>query len=221
MPRDTQTSRDRPDAVAAERPELLAVCGLAGLVGNIAPIVTLSAASVIVQHDFVADTISDLARGPHKWIMDTGFYLSAVGLLGLAIAAAHVHLGRWAWSAGIFCLAGLALVVVLLGLWDQFGTDPSDWSVHTWLTFLLGPLYFAGPLLMAKGAARVDRVYGIAFPVAACLWLVFATAFKLAPDAYDGLLEKFAVVATLLWTVPLSILFLRRGKMTGPVTGRA
>ena len=69
--------------VAGERPELLVFCGLVGLVGCIAPIGAMVWATVVKKHGFVADTISDLARGPHKWIMDGGFYLGAAGLLAL------------------------------------------------------------------------------------------------------------------------------------------
>lgn len=202
------------EVVARERPELLMFCGLLGLVGNLAPIVAIFWATTIAEHQFIADTISDLARGPHKRIMDVGFYLNAAGLLGIAIAAAHAHLGRASWSLGLFCLAFTALVVVLLGLWDEFHTvsdNPPGMTVHTKLTFLLGPLYLAGPLLMAKGAAGVARTYGRLFVSAALLWLIFAAAFKVAPTDYDGILEKIAVTATMMWTLPLAWLFFARG----------
>lgn len=123
----------------AQRPELLIVCAIVGLIGAVAPTVLNVVASVVAEHDFVADTISDLGRGPHKWIMDTGFYINAAGLLGLAIASAHAHFGRTGWSVGILCLALAGLVTVLLGVWDKFGGN-GDMSVHTRLTFFLGPL---------------------------------------------------------------------------------
>lgn len=195
-----------------------------GLVGNIAPLVATAAAAATAEHDFLSDTISDLARGPHKWIMDTGFYMNAAGLLALAIGAAHVHLGRAAWSLGLFCLSFLALVIVMLGLWDAFHTGPAapdTLSVHTRLSYFLGPLYLAGPLLMARGARRVARIYAWLFVVSAALWAAFAVPYKLAPTSYDGVLEKIAVAATMLWTVPLAWLFLVRGlRRRHRLTGR-
>ena len=204
----------RDDPIAEERPELLLFCGLAGLAGCIAPLLAMAISVPVAEHDFVADTISDLGRGPHHWIMDGGFYLNAAGLLALAIAGAHLHLGRTGWSVGVICLAFLALVITLVGIWDEFGTTSrtEDMSVHTQLTFALAPLYLAGPLAMAGGVAQVSPWMRPTFFVSAALWAVFAVAFKLAPDAYDGVLEKIAVAATLLWTVPLSLLFLRRGR---------
>lgn len=198
--------------VAEERPELLFCCGLVGVIGNLAPLVAIVIAVPLAEHDLIADTVSDLGRGPHRWIMDTGLYTHAAGLLALAIATAHLHLGRSAWSAGIICLSLLALVITLIGLWDQFGNGgpDADLSVHTRLTFLLGPLFLAGPLLMASGASRMARFYPIAFIASAVLWAVFATAFKMAPDSHDGLLEKIAVAATWGWTLPLSVLILQR-----------
>ena len=202
----------RAEVVAKERPELLIFCGAAGMIGSIVPLPAMVLGTLLAKHDFIADSLSDLGRGPHHIIMDTGFYVAAGGLLALAIAAAHAHLDHFLWSLGIFCLALLALVVTLIGLWDEFGQDvDAGLSVHTKLTFFLGPLYLAGPLLMIQGARRVSPVYPWLFGVSAVTWLVFATWFKFAPDDYDGVLEKVGIGATLLWTVPLSWLFLRRG----------
>lgn len=193
------------------RPELLILCAVAGIIGSIAPIALNVVASIIAQHDIVADTISDLGRGPHKWIMDTGFYIGAAGLLCLAIAAAHVHLGKLGWSIGIFALAMTSLVTVLLGVWDQFGGG-GDLSVHTRLTFALGPLYLIGPIVMAKGVQRLSPSAAFMFFASAACWGVFATWFKLAPDSMDGVIEKIAVFTTLFWTVPLSVVFFSLGK---------
>jgi hypothetical protein len=204
---------NRPPApLAAERPELLFLCGGLGLMGALAPLVTMALAVPVAEHDFVSDTVSDLGRGPHRVIMDTGFYLNAGGMLALAIGAAHLHLGRWFWSLGILCLALIALVVTLLGIWDEFNSNSSDpLTVHTRLSFALGPLYLAGPLCMARGAMRLWPPAGVSFAAASALWAVFAVAFKLAPDGWDGLFEKAALAATWAWTVPLALILLRRG----------
>lgn len=213
----SRVQRSRHAAVpqeASERPELLLACGVMAFAGILLSLALMVAAAILVQHDFIADTISDLARGPRKWIMDLGFYLNAGALLALAIGTAHFHLGRMAWSLGLFCLAFAALIVVLPGLWDEFHTaaqQSQDMTVHTRLTFALGPLYFAGPLLMAAGASRVARRYGWMFSAAAALWLILATAFKLVPTGYDGILEKAAMTATLLWTVSLAWILTTRG----------
>ena len=204
---------EEADVVAKERPELLMLCGVAGIIGTLGPMVAILVAWLVTDHDFIPDTVSDLARGPQKWIMDLGFYLHAAGLLGLAIASAHAHMGRAAWSVGIFCLAFLALNVVLLGLWDEFGatSDSSGMSMHVKLTFGLGPLFLAGPLLMAPGMRHAHAGFATLFVAAAAIWAVFAIAFKLAPDGFDGFLEKIAILGTMLWTIPLAVFYLARG----------
>lgn len=206
------TGMSDQDALHQERGELLVFTGIVGIFGNIAPMLAMIAAVPVAKHDLIGDTISDLGRGPHAWIMDTGFYCGAAGMLALAFGCAHFHLGRALWSVGVFCLAFIALVVTLLGVWDALRTENSQgWTVHVWLTFLLGPLYLVGPLAMAKGAARRSKGLAVAFVTLAVLWVIFATAFKLAPESYDGLLEKIAIAATLIWTLPLSAMPLRRG----------
>ncbi|OAN81789.1 hypothetical protein A8B78_08985 [Jannaschia sp. EhC01] len=189
------------------RPELLFVCAAMAAVGAVFPIAANIFASFIAEHDIVSDTISDLGRGPHKWIMDLGFYVNAAGLLAMALGCAHAHAGRIGWSLGIICLSLLALVTVLIGVWDEFGRQidaEEGLSVHTRLTFFLGPLYFLGPLFMFGAIRKISQTSGWLFLSAAVLWVVFAGAFKLAPNSVDGLLEKMAVAATLLWTIPLA-----------------
>ncbi|MDG4650501.1 DUF998 domain-containing protein [Roseibacterium sp. SDUM158017] len=203
-----------PPSATGERPELLILCGIAGLAGNVAPFAAMALSVPVARHDFIADTISDLGRGPHAWIMDTGFYMNAAGMLALAIGAAHLHLGRWFWSLGILCLALLALVTVLLGIWDEFGAGPGaspDVSVHTKITYALAPLYVVGPLSMAGGAVRLMPRARVLFVASAVLWAAFAVAFKLAPGDIDGIVEKVAIAATYGWTLPLALLLLRRG----------
>lgn len=204
-----------PDFPSEARPELLLVCGIIALLGTVAPILAMTTGWLFTDHDFVADTISDLGRGPHKIIMDVGFYMNSAAILALAIAAAHLHLGRTRWSFGIFTLTLLALLTVMIGLWDAFGrtnAEGAGMAVHTWLTFGLGPLYLVGPVLMAPGVARLHRWMPWAFYASAALWIVFATAFKLSTDDIDGLIEKIALCATYGWTLPLTWLFLKHGR---------
>ena len=61
------------------------------------------------------------------------------------------------------------------------------------------------------GASGMGRRYGYMFCAAAALWLVLATGFKLVPTAYDGILEKAAMTATLLWTLSLAWILTTRG----------
>jgi len=198
-----------------ERAEILIFFGLVGAIGCFAPILTTVWSAMVAEHDFVASTLSDLGRGPHKIIMDVGFYICACGLVSLAIAAAHVPMGGMGWSAGILCLATLALLVSMIGLFDQFKNEvePGEtYSVHTWISFGLGPLYLIGPLGMARGAARVSRIYSALFVLAAVIWIVFAGWYLMAPTAYDGIIEKTAIFGTLLWTTPLAYIFVDRGR---------
>ena len=100
-----------------------------------------------------ADTISDLGAGRMEWIVDIALYFFAAGLVAMALAAAHAHLGGIAWSCGI------------LGSWPSW--PPSSWFVgarneygdgdsegvviHAYLVYALGALVLGIPLAMAGG----------------------------------------------------------------------
>ena len=208
-----ETHHESAEVVAHQRPELLMICGAVAIVGSLVPLVTIVWADIATgDHDFIADSISDLARGPQRFIMDVGFYAAAAGLMAMAVGCAHAHLGRAGWSMGILALSLCALVVVMLGLWDEFGAtaEGNGMSVHTQLSFALAPLYVAGPLFMAPAIGHLHGYLRWMFIAAAVIWIVFAAAFKLTPTSIDGIFEKIAFLGTYLWTLPLGwVLFLR------------
>lgn len=198
----------------SERPELLILAGALGI--GLPIIFTLGILVLQVampDHDPVTDTISDLGRGPHAVWMDTLFYLNAAGHIALALGAAHAHLGRWGWSVGALILTLVALDLVMLGIWDEFGSgsEPGDYSVHTRFAVALFPLYLAGPLSMARGAAGAGRAHGHLFVACALLWPITSLFYFFGPEAIDGITERIAGASTLLWTIPLGWLLLKRG----------
>lgn len=205
------------NAIADERPELLLLCGA---LGAIAPVLMslgiVIVASISPDHNWTEDTISDLARNDTAWIMDKLFYLNAAGMLALALGAAHLHLGSWDWSLGMFSLSFLALIIVLLGVWDTFYSQPGvdRMSVHTRLATLLFPLYLIGPLSMARGAGAVSPVYAWLFIASGLLWPIFALIYFFGPAEFYGMTERLAGATTLLWTIPLGWVFFQRGRRT-------
>lgn len=202
----------RTDSKTHREPLLLYTCGTLGIIGSLAPTVTMVWGGLISEHDFMADTVSDLGRGAHGVIMDTGFFINAAAMLGLALGAANLHGGQRHWTGAILCLSLLALNIVAIGLWDAFGrtAEGDGRSVHTWLTFGLAPLYLLGPLLMAPVVRGGHPRLAAAFVLSAVLWIILAAVFKLSPDGVDGFFEKLAVAATLIWTLPLSWWMLRQ-----------
>lgn len=203
-------------AQADERPALLALCGAVGLLGAVGLVgLGLVAQVQVPGHDPVAETISDLGDGPGARWMDLGFYVQATGLGALGVGAAHAHVGRWGWSLGVLALLLLGVVVALLGAYDEFHTGPvppEAYTVHTRLTFTLVPLYVAGMVGTAAGAARVARPLGPVFLGAAAALVLFGPAFYLVPDGIDGLVERLLLVPGLVWTLSLSGLFLDRAR---------
>ena len=80
--------------------------------------VTLSASILIADfvvpdHDWIADTISDLGAGRYEFIVDVGLYAYSAAVLCAALLAAHVHMGGKGWSIGILGLLVFGLLVFL------------------------------------------------------------------------------------------------------------
>ena len=142
--------------VDAERPYLLIVLGALGILGCIILLAgTLLAQSMVPDHRWMADTISDLGAGKLEIIMDVALYGFAAGLFATALAASHAHLGGVGWSVGIVSLAILAALVVVVGARNEYGDGDSEGVViHIYLVYGLGVFFTLAPLCMAAGIGR-------------------------------------------------------------------
>ena len=117
----------------AQRLAIRAVCAC-----MVSAIAVLIADFVLPDHDWIADTISDLGAGKFEFIVDIGIYaLSSAlssALIATSLMAAHVHLGGWRWSLGAVGLAVLGLIVFLIGARNEYGDNDSEGVViHVYL----------------------------------------------------------------------------------------
>ncbi len=151
---------------------------------------------VIDGYDPVAQTISELAAGPHKWVQDYGIVVFALGTLGLALAhLLHGGSGVAAWTVRV-ALVLLVLDVGLVAVWNQYGNGrPGGLVIHTRLVWAL---YAIVPILMWSAAsAPIGRD---AAPTrfgrkAAVAWVVLAPVYYVVPPGLDGAYERLLAIA--------------------------
>ncbi len=198
----------------AERPYLLLFLGWLGILGCIALIVgTIIAPFFVPNHDWVADTISDLAAGPSEIVMDVSLYAFAAGLAATALAASHAHLGGVGWSAGILSLAILSALVIIIGARNEYGDGDADGVViHIYLVYGLGLFFLAAPLLMASGIGPDHTWAKQALIGLAILWALASPVFLFLPTSVDGLYERALGIISCGIIVVLCAVFITRGR---------
>jgi len=167
--------------------------GLYAILGTVICIVTILIADFVVpDHDWVADTISDLGAGRYEWIVDIGLYAFAGALTAISLMAAHVHLGRWSWSLGSAGFALLGYIVFLVGARNEYGDKDFDGTeIHIYLVYALALLMALLPWAMRPGLALVSPFYPRAMVAISLVWIVAAPIFRLLPDDVDGAYERF------------------------------
>ena len=200
-----------------ERPDFLVAMGLIGIVGC-----AIFAAAVVIgdlvvpDHDFVADTISDLGAGRYEFVADIGIYAFSAALVACALGASHAHLGgdRWSWAVG--WLAFLALIVFLVGARNEYGDgDEEGIVIHSYLVYVLGAGFAAIPWMMSRGAGIMGRGWRVAMRWCAVLWALAAPVFFVMPTGWDGLWERGLMAVAVAFTLTLASMLLRRGRMLG------
>lgn len=185
-------STDHRGPALFERPGLLLALSSVGFLGCASLIGgTLLAQMFVPDHDWVSDTISDLAAGPWELVMDMALYGFAAGILATALAASHAHLGKAGWSIGVVSLAVLAALVIVVGARNEYGDSDSEGvPIHIYLVYGLGLFFFIVPVSMAKGIGE-DHGWARRLLIAlSIIWGIASPIFFLLPTNIDGLYER-------------------------------
>ncbi|MDW4498785.1 DUF998 domain-containing protein [Sulfitobacter sp. D35] len=200
-----------------EVPKLMIALGVYAITGCILFICSILIADFVVpDHDWVADTISDLGAGRYEFIVDTGIYAFSASLIAIALLAAHVHLGGLGWSLGTVGFALAGLIVFLVGARNEYGDNDSEGVViHVYLVYALGVLFAAAPALMSRGAGRAGPGYRRALIGLAVLWTVSAPIFFVLPTEIDGIYERYLGLVAMAVVVTFARLFIARGRKLG------
>ncbi len=175
----------------------ITVLGAIGLIGG-----NIVGSIVVPGHDFVADTVSDLAAGRYEIIQDVSLYGFAASLTALSLACAHLHNGVTRWSLLTFALILLALCVVIIGARNEYGDgDNEGIVVHIYIVYALGALFAAVFLLMALEGGRIAAFMPALSWGCLVLWGLGAPIFFLLPTEWDGLWERGLGVITVVWAL--------------------
>lgn len=165
--------------------------------------------AVVPDHDWIADTISDLGAGEYEYIVDIGLYAFSASCISVALLAAHVHLGGGRWSIGVVGFAVLGLVVFLVGARNEYGdSDNEGIVIHTYLVYAIGVLMTALPLLTRAGAGRVSERHRRQFVAIAALWPVSAPVFFFLPTDVDGIYERYLGLIAIFYICIMARLFM-------------
>lgn len=191
------------------RPGLVKALSLYACLGCVIFAVSILIADFVVpDHDWIADTISDLGAGKYEYIVDIGIYAYSAALIAIALLAAHLHLGGTGWSLGLAGLALLGLIVFLVGARNEYGDHDQDGrAIHIYLVYALGVLQFLVPLALAKGAALHSLIHGRILTGLALVWLIAAPVFFVLPTDIDGLYERGLGLLSMAMVVTLAHLF--------------
>ena len=175
----------------------IAVLGaLSLLLGN------LVGSIVVPGHDFVADTVSDLAAGKYEIIQDVALYGFAASLMALALGAAVLHDGQTKWSLLIGALALLAACVVIIGARNEYGDNDSDGVViHIYVVYVIGALFAACFLIGGLAGSRIAGFFAPLSWLCLVLWAVGAPVFFFLPTEWDGLWERGLGVICVVWVI--------------------
>ncbi len=175
--------------------------GAVGLVGG-----NIVGSYVVPGHDWVADTVSDLAAGKYEIIQDVSLYGFAASLTALGLACAHLHNGVAKWSLLTFCLVLLALCVVIIGARNEYGDGDSEGIViHIYVVYAIGVLFAAAFTLTALEGGRIAGFMVPLSWVCLVLWAIGAPIFFTLPTAWDGVWERGLGVITVVWALGFAL----------------
>lgn len=212
MTRPRRDTPNRPAAPLPEHPHILRGMAVLAFAGPIIFVLSILIADVVVpDHDWVADTISDLGAGRFEFIVDIGIYAYAATLIACAVATSHAHLGGRGWTLGIYGLIAAGLIVFLIGARNEYGDgDDSTWHIHIYLVLAVYAIFAVIPWTMARGMAAIVPRAGLVARGMGILWIPTAPVFLFMSTEIDGLYERFLGLQTFVFVYALAFVFRAR-----------
>lgn len=223
MTRSPRQTPNHPGAPVLEHPHLLRGMALIAFVGPLIFAISILIADVVVpDHDWIADTISDLGAGRYEFIVDTGIYAYSATLIACAVAASHAHLGGRGWTLGIYGLIAAGLIVFLIGARNEYGDgDDSIWHIHIYLVLAVYVIFAVVPWAMASGMVAISPRAGRVAKGMALVWIPTAPVFLFMSTEIDGIYERFLGLQTFVFVYALAMVFRARAAAVEAEEGRA
>jgi hypothetical protein len=195
-------------------PKFLRILALVAIGGCIGLMLGNIVGSIVVPgHDWIADTVSDLAAGRYEIIQDFALYTFAATLLALGLASAHLHDGEGRWTGLTLSLVALAAIVTIIAARNEYGDRDSDGvEIHIYLVYLLGALFAAVFALMAMEGKRIGRGLTVVSWICLGLWAIGAPIFFILPTDWDGAWERGLGIIALVWSAVYANALLRLAK---------
>lgn len=198
----TETPKLADDISTLSPAFLILLAGLA-VAGSVALVAGNVIGSMVVpNHDWVSDTVSDLAAGRYEIIQDVALYGYAVGLAALALGTAHLHGGGARWSGLTLALMLIAICVIVIGARNEYGDGDNEGIViHIYIVYAMGALFVATFSLAALVTRDMAPWFAKVSWAAAAFWSLGAPVFFMMPTAYDGAWERLLGLVSVLWTI--------------------
>ena len=171
---------------------------------------------------FFADTISDLAAGRYAWVLDTALILFAIGVAAIGVALWPQELDGWRWRTGSTLAILVAAAIVVIALYEEYGDgDTGGTTIHLEVVVAMALAFTLSAWLIAPGLTRVGSGWATFSSLMGLLWLLLGLAFFfLAPDDLDGLVERLAAGALVIWAVGMAWLVSRERRARSTWAGR-
>ena len=169
-----------------------------------------------------ADTISNLAAGRYGWVLDAALVLFALGVGAIGVALWRFDLDGWRWRAGAALTVLAAIGIAVIALYNEYGDgDRGGVTIHLEVVIGMAVAFTLATWLLAPGLTRVGGRWAAISTLLGLAWLLVGLAyFFLAPDGWDGLVERIAAGFMVLWAIAMARLVGRRREARDTWAGR-
>lgn len=198
--------------------KMLHLAGGLGLFGCLAVVAgNIAGVMIYERHDWISDTISDLAAGRWGWIQDAGMILFGLGILACGFGMRVWQGGGWAWKLASVALVLLAIDIAVIAAHNEYGDrDSGKFVIHMYAVYALSGLFPLAALLAVPGlrdAVEAGRDWSRFSLGIAAAWLVLSPLFFVVPTAWDGAYERVLGLVIVGWVAAIAWLLSRRAPL--------
>jgi hypothetical membrane protein len=205
---------------------LMQICAAGGMLATIVIVVAVFVAAAFTPgYSHIANTVSQLGawQRPHPWIMNSGFILFGILIIGLSFGLYRQTQRRYLSPLLLTGLSVFGLGIILAGIFHDGpkGQDNLESNLHSLFALIAFFGLVAGMIFFALAVRRSSDWHGYmrASIIVVVVDLTFSTLFMLeALSPIEGLLQRLFYAPALGWLFAVSWRLRRLG--LAQTTGR-
>jgi hypothetical protein len=194
---------------ALKNPQFFANLAVFAIISNLLYLASIWFLPIFSEFSLTGDYISELALGRYGFVQIAAFFISGLGIIGLAYAVQKLTTDSWGNFIGLLLIAiyGIGAIIVAIFPTDRIESVADIWSLSTngmihSITAFIGSISILLAMIILSWKFRKDARWRSLVVWSALLsTAAFSLSFAQTASPLVGLMQRFLATVISLWLI--------------------